>query len=79
MLDKRVNHFLVPSNPVDQFTQSPARYFNYEPFLLIFFIFVTADTGTCEVPLGMESGMITNESLTSSSSYDQSVSPLSAR
>ncbi|XP_063837833.1 discoidin domain-containing receptor 2-like [Ostrinia nubilalis] len=37
------------------------------------------DVGSCEVPLGMENGMISNESLSSSSSYDQSVSPLSSR
>ncbi|XP_037300018.1 discoidin domain-containing receptor 2 [Manduca sexta] len=37
------------------------------------------DVGVCEVPLGMESGMISNESLSASSSYDQSVSPLSSR
>ncbi|XP_048488344.1 epithelial discoidin domain-containing receptor 1 isoform X2 [Plutella xylostella] len=37
------------------------------------------DVGTCEVPLGMESGQISNESLSASSSYDQSVSPLSSR
>ncbi|XP_053624086.1 discoidin domain-containing receptor 2-like [Plodia interpunctella] len=37
------------------------------------------ELGTCEVPLGMESGMISNESLSASSSYDQSVSPLSSR
>ncbi|XP_050360580.1 discoidin domain-containing receptor 2-like [Nymphalis io] len=35
--------------------------------------------GSCEVPLGMENGMISNESLAASSSYDQSVSPLSSR
>lgn len=40
---------------------------------------VAADVGICEVPLGMESGMISNESLSSSSNYDQSVSPLSSR
>ncbi|CAG9781852.1 unnamed protein product [Diatraea saccharalis] len=39
----------------------------------------SADVGRCEVPLGMESGMISNESLSASSSYDQSVSPLSSR
>ncbi|KAL4705683.1 hypothetical protein ACJJTC_018756 [Scirpophaga incertulas] len=37
------------------------------------------DVGTCEVPLGMESRKILNESLSASSSYDQSVSPLSSR
>ncbi|XP_014369691.2 epithelial discoidin domain-containing receptor 1 [Papilio machaon] len=37
------------------------------------------DVGKCEVPLGMQSGMISNESLSASSSYDQSVSPLSSR
>ncbi|CAK1588230.1 unnamed protein product [Parnassius mnemosyne] len=37
------------------------------------------DIGKCEVPLGMENGMISNESLSASSSYDQSVSPLSSR
>ncbi|XP_026314364.1 discoidin domain-containing receptor 2-like [Hyposmocoma kahamanoa] len=37
------------------------------------------DVGSCAVPLGMESGLISNDSLSSSSSYDQSVSPLSAR
>ncbi|XP_047041032.1 discoidin domain-containing receptor 2-like [Helicoverpa zea] len=35
--------------------------------------------GSCLVPLGMESGLISNESLSASSSYDQSVSPLSSR
>ncbi|XP_072931480.1 discoidin domain-containing receptor 2-like [Epargyreus clarus] len=37
------------------------------------------EVGHCEVPLGMENGKITNESLSASSSYDQSVSPLSSR
>ncbi|XP_039763688.1 epithelial discoidin domain-containing receptor 1-like [Pararge aegeria] len=37
------------------------------------------EVGSCEVPLGMENGMISNESLAASSSYDQSVSPLSSR
>ncbi|XP_060809690.1 epithelial discoidin domain-containing receptor 1-like [Amyelois transitella] len=37
------------------------------------------DVGSCEVPLGMEDGKISNESLSASSSYDQSVSPLSSR
>ncbi|XP_064076347.1 epithelial discoidin domain-containing receptor 1-like [Vanessa tameamea] len=37
------------------------------------------EMGSCEVPLGMENGMISNESLAASSSYDQSVSPLSSR
>ncbi|XP_075990906.1 discoidin domain-containing receptor 2-like [Anticarsia gemmatalis] len=37
------------------------------------------EVGSCEVPLGMENGMISNESLSASSSYDQSVSPLSSR
>ncbi|XP_049885499.1 epithelial discoidin domain-containing receptor 1-like [Pectinophora gossypiella] len=38
-----------------------------------------ADVGNCEVPLGMENGLISNDSLSASSSYDQSVSPLSSR
>ncbi|CAG9558562.1 unnamed protein product [Danaus chrysippus] len=37
------------------------------------------EIGSCEVPLGMQNGMISNESLAASSSYDQSVSPLSSR
>ncbi|XP_063394288.1 epithelial discoidin domain-containing receptor 1-like [Cydia fagiglandana] len=42
-------------------------------------MFDHTELGTCEAPLGMESGMISNESLSSSSNYDLSVSPLSSR
>ncbi|XP_038216846.1 discoidin domain-containing receptor 2-like isoform X2 [Zerene cesonia] len=42
-------------------------------------LFDHTEVGSCQVPLGMENGKISNESLSASSSYDQSVSPLSSR